>query len=60
VKGEEDVEDHLGWDDRFVEVHTSDLGVPGVAIAHGFIARVVYVSTHVANLYVGYTLELHV
>jgi hypothetical protein len=60
VQGEEDVEDYLCRDDCLVEDDARYLGVTGVAIAYGFIAWVIDVTTHVTNFYVGYPFELHV
>ena len=41
-------------------LHARNLCVSGVAIANGLVARVVDLPTHVADLHVGYTFELHV
>ena len=41
-------------------MHSSHFCVTGVAIAYRFIAWVIDVTAHVADLYVGYSFELHV
>jgi hypothetical protein len=60
VQGEENVEDHVGRNDRFIEVDARDFCVTGISVTDGLIARVIDVSTHVTNFDVGYSHELHV
>jgi hypothetical protein len=60
VEGEEDVENDFARDFVLVEKHFGNLCMVGGSGAHGFVTRVVDLSTHVTAHYVGYALELHV
>jgi hypothetical protein len=60
VNGKENVEHHVCRNYSLIEVDAGDFGMARSAITNSLVAGVVDVATHVANLNIDDSLELHV